>query len=107
MFLTSKQGKNLTIDVSKYIKKLYDILEENGVVSFNHISDNIYSYPPYHHASKLFSHNLFMIDVEGTNSILYAARGHVPTYLSPQMMRDCELEFMLPYNYYFNNLNRI
>ena len=107
MFLTSKQGKNQTIDVSKYIKMIYDMLDDNGVVTFNHLGDNIYSYPPYHNVSKTFLKNLFMIDIEATNSILYAARGHIPTYLSPQMIRDCELEFMLPYNNYFNKLNKI
>ena len=107
MFLTTKQGKDQTIDVSKYINILYSMLNNNGVVSFNHLGNNIYSYPPYNILSEKFLRNLFMIDIESTNSILYAARGHVPSQISTESLRDYEAQHLLPYSYYFNKLNKI
>ena len=56
--------------MSKYIGILRNMLDGNGIVVFNHIVDNIYSYPPIHTVSVISSCNLFMLDIESTNSIL-------------------------------------
>ena len=107
MFLTTRQGKDLTVDISKYVNLLHNMLDTNGVVAFNHLGDNIYSYPPYHDLSDLFSRNLYMVDIESTNSILYASRGIVPKRISPELLRDFETQFILPYTLFFNKLDKV
>ena len=107
MFLTSKQGKDLAIDVTKYISILHDMLDSNDTIVFNHLGNNAYSYPSYHNLFKIFSGNLFMVDIESTNLILYASRGHVPASISAELLQAYEIQYILPYTHYFNKLNKI
>ena len=107
MFLTSKQGKDLTIDVSKYINILHDMLDINGTVVFNHLGSNIYTYPAYKNLSDIFPYNLFMVDIASENSILYASRGHVPAHISADTLHDYENEYLIPFRQLFYKLNRV
>lgn len=107
MFLTSKKGKDITVDATKYISKIKGMLSDNGVATFNCLGDNPCSYPAYSSLSNTFSHNLFTINIESTNAILLAAIGHVPSYISPDTLREYEEKYMLPYRKYFNQINRI
>ena len=107
MFLTTKQGKDITIDMSKYINILHNMLDSNGVAVFNHLGDNIFSYPSYHNLLDIFSRDLFMVDIESTNSIIYASRGNVPKQMASDSLRDYEMEYIIPYTHFFHKLNRM
>ena len=107
MFLTTQSGKNMCINVQKYIQILYDLLDENGVVVFNHLGNNVYSYPAYHDISEIFSHNLFSIDIESVNSIIFATRGYINPALSSGYLGELEAQYALPYTYYYNRMNKV
>ena len=107
MFLTSNSGKDICVDTSKYISILHSMLDENGVAVFNHLGDSVYSYPSYHDLTNIFLHNLLSIDIESTNTILFATRGSINLNLSAGYLIDLEAQYVLPYRYYYNLLNKI
>ncbi|VAW65902.1 hypothetical protein MNBD_GAMMA09-213 [hydrothermal vent metagenome] len=107
MFLTSSTGKDITISVSTYIEKIYHLLNDNGVVVFNQLGDNVLSYPGISRLSELFSHQLYSINIESVNNILIATRGLIPESIDTGEFHNIEIDYMLPYRSYFNRLTPV
>jgi len=107
MFLTSESAKDICIDPKDHIAIIHNLLSENGIATFNHLGNNVYSYSSYHDISSAFSHNLFSIDIESTNTILLASRGLIRSECSREYLDNLEKDYVLPYTNYFNKLIRV
>lgn len=107
MFLTTKRGKDLTQDVSTSVKAIEQLLSKDGTAVFNHLSDNIFSYPAFDTLSSLFTHNLYSIEIDANNSLLYASRAAIPEHLPEEDLYQLESNYSLPYSQYFNRLQPV
>ena len=108
MFLTSKNGKDITVDTSSNILKLTNLLSENGVMAFNHLGQNAISYGAFDSLLSAFlTHQLYFVDIDSTNTILYASRTTVPSMISEKTFYQFESNHSSPYKYYFNRLQPV
>lgn len=108
MFLTSKAGKDITIDVSSTINKLYNLLTENGVIAFNQLGQNIFSYSAFDSLLSVYlTHQLYSIDIDSINTILLASRSTIPSSIPDETFHHFEKNHSSPYKYFFENLKPV
>jgi len=108
MFLTSKAGKDITIDVSVAIENIVNLLTENGVVAFNQLGQNVYSYSAFDSLLSIYLiHQLYSIDIDSTNTILLASKATIPETITDETFRYFEKNTSSPYKYYFENLHPV
>lgn len=108
MFLTSKAGKDITIDVSAAIRNIFNLLTDEGVVVFNQLGQNVYSYSAFDSLLSVYLiHQLYSIDIDSTNTILLASKSTIPSEISDQTFHHFEKNYSSPYKYYFENLHPV
>lgn len=105
MFLTEKNGKDITVDTSSNIHKLTNLLSENGVIAFNQLGQNIIGYSAFDALLSVYlTHQLYSINVESTNNILMASRATIPSNIDEKTFQHFEKTYSSPYKYYYENL---
>lgn len=105
MFLTSRNGKDITVDTSSNIKKLTNLLSENGVIAFNQLGQNITGYSAFDALLSVYlTHQLYSINIDSANNILFASRSTIPSNINDETFQYFEKNYSSPYKYYFENL---
>lgn len=108
MFLTTKAGKDITVDVSAPISKLDKLLTENGVIAFNQLGQNLFSYSAFDALLSVYlTHQLYSVDIDSSNTILFASRSTIPSNIPDETFHHYEKTCSSPYKYYFENLHPV
>ena len=107
MFLTTGSGNDICIEAETCIQEIYKLLTKNGVATFNHLGGDIYSYSSFHTLSSVFSNNLYTIDIESTNTIIYASRGNALPGYPVEQLNTLEKQFSLPFTNYSKKLVKV
>lgn len=105
MFLTSKAGKDITIDISSVVSNIYSLLNENGAITFNQLGENIFSYSAFDSLLAVYlTHQLFCIDIDSSNTILVASKTGIPSNIPDETFRLFEKNYSSPFKNYFERL---
>jgi len=72
-FLTSDLGKDITVDLSTSFGAIYELLADDGAVTFNNLNSNLESYPGYNMLLNMFSYT-YSVNIAKTNSIIIASK---------------------------------
>jgi spermidine synthase len=107
MFLTSKNGDDIEIDIAHSLNEIYELVSEAGVVAFNHLGTDIYTYTAYNAIKKLFHSNLYNINIDSVNNVLLAMRSPTPLKINLHCLYENESKYMLPYSQYIKQLNKV
>jgi len=105
MFLTSKTGKDITIDISSMVNNIYHLLSEKGAITFNQLGNNIFSYSAFDALLAVYlTHQLFCIDIDSSNTILLASKSGIPANIPDETFRLFEKNYSSPFKNYFERL---
>ncbi|RDH83785.1 MAG: hypothetical protein DIZ80_06505 [endosymbiont of Galathealinum brachiosum] len=107
VFLTSNTDIDITVDVSSSFNNIHDLLSGTGVAVFNHLGNDVYSYPGFNRLSNIFNENAFYLDIESTNSIIITSRTSIPHEIKQSEFDRLSLISTLPYHEYFHSLKSI
>ncbi len=107
VFLTSDSGSDITVNISPMLNKIYNMLSSNGVAVFNHLNNNVRTYPGFESLYKIFNNKLYSIDIESTNSILLASRGNIPDTINNSVFKKMSDISTLPYQIYFDLMKKL
>lgn len=107
VFLTTKSGTNITVDLSTSISQINNKLSKTGVATFNQLGNIVNTYPGFKNLIDVFNSNIGCIDIESTSSIILCS----PTKL-PEMLEDKTLEKLadistIPYQIYFKLMQNV
>jgi len=108
MFLTSKDGDDIEIDIAQSLNKIYELLSESGVAAFNHLGTGVYNtYTAYNAIKQLFYSNLYNINIDSVNNVLLAMRSPASLKIDLHCLHEYESKYMLPYSQYIKQLNKV
>lgn len=108
MFLTSQKGTDLVTDVTQYLRSLAALLNENGVIVFNHLGDDVKTSQVL---QALINGNegfyLYAVNIDEANTILYASRLPCPGTVPDEIFYAFEKQRCSPYKQYHERLKRL
>jgi len=107
VFLTSKSGKDITVDISEHIDKVSELLTDKGVIVFNQLGSDYHLYPGFDAILKKFENHLYSIDIKSVNSILIATKDNIPDKIEDSIFEDMQSNYSLPCREYFDDLTPV
>jgi len=107
VFLASTAGKDITVDLSIALHQLNERLSDTGVAVFNHLGNNVRSYPGFQQLSKIFKKPLYNLNIPQTNVIIYASRERIPGSISVDTLSQLGQISNLPYKMHFERIQPV
>lgn len=107
VFLTSELDKDITVDISESFKNIENLLTTKGVAVFNHLGNDVHSYPGIKELPTIFKNQIYSMDIETTNSIIITSHNPIPNEISETVFNKMSQISTIPYNHYFNFLQPI
>jgi len=107
IFLTTSGGEDYSIDLSRDVYTLYNMLSDEGVIVFNHLGNDVENYSGINTIKKLFGDNLCSINIDAVNTIIIASKNKISIDFSESYINEKELKYKIPYGQYMGLLKAV
>lgn len=108
LFLTTKSGKDRSVDFNEELEKLIELLNEHGCLIFNHLGRDATNNPVVRQLQQAYSWlYIYSINIDEFNSIVICSKQPVPACISDDHFYEFEKQYSSPYKQYFDKLQRL